>query len=112
SGTTYNNTFNIAGTGWIGLAIPTGAMSIFGCTVNGPINLLADARIGGTINGGTIQSVISGPFQLQIWGTTNSYVLTMGPTNGSPQTYASTLITAGAISAANSNALSRGPLTL
>ena len=112
SATAYNNTFNIAGTGWIGVTIPTGAMSLFANTVNGPINLLADARIGGTINGGTIQSVISGPYQLQVWGTTNSYVLVMGPTNGSPQAYASTLITAGSISAVNSNAISRGPLTL
>jgi fibronectin-binding autotransporter adhesin len=112
STTAYNNTFNIAGDGWIGIAIPTGAMSIFGCTVNGSINLLADARIGGTINGGTIQSVISGPYRLEVRGNTNSYVLTMGPTNGSPQAYTSTLITAGAISAANSNAISSGPLTL
>jgi len=112
SGTVYNNTFNIAGNGWQGVTPPTGAMSIFGCTVNGPINLLADARIGGSINGGTIQSVISGPFRLEIWGTTNSYVLTLGPTNGAPQAYTSTLITAGAISAANSNAISSGPLTL
>jgi fibronectin-binding autotransporter adhesin len=112
SATAYNNTFNIAGTGWIGATPNTGAMSIFGCTVNGPINLLADARIGGTIAGGTIQSAVSGPYQLEVWGTTNSYVLVMGPTNGSPQTYASTLITAGSISAANSNAISSGPLTL
>ncbi len=110
SATTYNNTFNIAGTGWIGLAVPTGAMSLFGCTVNGPVNLTADARIGGTINGGTIQSVISGPWQLEVRGTTNSYVLTMGPTNGAPQAYGSTLITAGSISAVNSNAISTGPL--
>jgi autotransporter-associated beta strand protein len=112
SATAYNNTFNIAGNGWIGVALPTGAMSMFGNTVNGPINLLADARIGGSINGGTIQSVISGPYRLEVWGTTNSYVLTLGPTNGSPQAYASTLITAGSISAVNSNAISRGPLTL
>lgn len=112
SGTSYNNTFNIAGAGWIGVTIPTGAMSIFGCTVNGPINLLADARIGGSINGGTIQSVISGPYQLEVRGNTNSYVLIMGPTNGAPQAYASTLITAGSIQAANANAISRGALTI
>ena len=87
-------------------------MSIFGCTVNGPINLMADARIGGSINGGTISSVISGPYQLEVRGNTNSYVLIMGPTNGSPQAYASTLITSGSIQAANGNAISRGPLTL
>ena len=54
-------------------------MSIFGCTVTGLINLLANARIGGSINGGTIQSVISGPYQLEVWGNTNSYILIMGP---------------------------------
>ena len=36
----------------------------------------------------------------------------MGPTNGLPCAYASTLITAGAIQAANSNAISSGSLTL
>ncbi len=112
SGTVYNNTFNIAGNGWLGVTPQTGAMSIFGCTVTGPINLLANARIGGSINGGTIQSVISGPYQLEVWGNTNSYILIMGPTNGLPQAYASTLITAGAIQAANSNAISSGSLTL
>ena len=112
SATAYNNTFNIAGTGWQGATPNTGAISLFGNVVNGPINLLADARIGGSINGGTIQSVISGPYQLQVWGTTNSYVLTLGPTNGAPQAYASTLITAGSISAVKSNAISSGPLML
>lgn len=112
SATAYNNTFNIAGNGWIGTTPAAGAIRIFGATVNGAINLQADSRIGGTISGGTLQGVISGAYQLEIWGTTNSFVLTMGPTNGSPQGYASTLITAGSISAANSNALSSGPLTL
>lgn len=110
----YDMTFNIAGTGWIGVASgtpETGAMRVYDCTINGPINLMDNARIGGTINGATIQSVISGPYQLEIWGNTNSFVLVMGPTNGSPQNYASTLITAGAISCANSNAISAGLLT-
>ena len=112
SATAYNNIFNIAGNGWQGVTPTTGAMSIFGNTINGPINLQANARIGGTINGGTIQSVISGPYQMEVWGTTNSYVLILGPTNGLPQAYASTLITAGSIQAANTNAISTGPLTL
>jgi autotransporter-associated beta strand protein len=112
SATAYNNTFNLAGTGWEGLSPFTGALRLYNCTVNGPINLLADARIGGTINGGTIQSVISGPHQLEVWGNTNSFVLIMGPTNGLPQAYASTLITGGSIQAANRNAISTGPLTL
>jgi fibronectin-binding autotransporter adhesin len=112
SGTAYNNTFNIAGTGWQGATLQTGAMRVYNCTINGPINLTADARIGGSINGATIQSVISGPYQLEIWGNTNSFVLTMGPTNGMPQTYASTLVASGAIRAANSNAISPGALTL
>jgi fibronectin-binding autotransporter adhesin len=112
SATSYNNTFNIAGTGWQGATPQTGAMRVFNCTVNGPVNLLANARIGGTINGATIQSVISGAYQLEVWGNTNSFVLVLGPTNGSPQGYSSTLITAGAISAANSNAISSGPLVV
>ena len=115
SSTAYNNTFNIAGTGWQGVtggAPQTGALRVYANTVNGPINLLANARIGGTIGTATIQGLISGPYQLEVWGTTNSFVLAMGPTNGSPQAYASTLITGGAISCANSNAISTGPLTL
>lgn len=112
SATAYNNTFNIGGTGWLGATPQTGAMRVFDNTITGPIFLQDNARIGGTINGATIQSVISGPYQLEVWGNTNSFVLTMGPTNGSPQAYASTLITSGAISAANSNAISTGPLTL
>ena len=112
SSTTYNSTFNIQGNGYQGSTPYTGALRIFGSTINGPINLLANSRIGGTINGGTIQSVISGPYQLEVWGTTNSYVLIMGPTNGLPQAYASTLITAGAIRAVNNNGISTGPLTL
>jgi autotransporter-associated beta strand protein len=112
SATAYNNTFNIAGTGWIGVALPTGAMSIFGCTVTGPINLQADARIGGTINGGTIRSTISGPYELEVLGTTiANYVLQLGPTNGT-HSYSSTLITAGTIQALNNNAISTGPLTI
>jgi autotransporter-associated beta strand protein len=107
----YNMTLNIAGIGWPGANPETGALRIYSCTFIGPINLLANARIGGSINGATIQSVISGPYQLEIYGNTNSFVLVMGPTNGSPQNYASTLITSGAISCASTNAVSTGLLT-
>jgi len=112
SSTAYNNMFIIGGAGWLGANPQTGALRIFGNTLNGPITLTDNARIGGTINGGTIQGVISGPYQLEVWGTTNSYVLVLGPTNGAPQGYVATLITAGSIQAANSNAISTGPLTL
>ncbi len=111
SGTAYNNTFNIAGNGWIGVTIPTGAISLFGCTVSGPVNLLADSRIGGTINGGTIVGQISGAFQLEVYGNVNSYILSLGPTNG-PNTYGSTLVTSGAIRALNSGGISPGALTV
>ncbi len=112
SATAYNDTFNISGTGWLGATPQTGAIRIYGSTINGPVNLLANARIGGTINGGTIQSVISGPYQMEVWGTAGSYVLNLGPTNGMPQGYGSTLITSGSINAMNTNAISTGPLTL
>jgi len=112
SATAYNDAINIGGTGWLGANPQTGALRVYGNTLTGPITLTDNARIGGTINGATIQSVISGPYQLEVWGTTNSYVLVLGPTNGAPQGYAATLITAGAIQAANSNAISSGPLTL
>jgi hypothetical protein len=107
----YNMALNIGGTGWQGVTPQTGALRIYDCTVNGPITMMDNARIGGSINGATIQSVISGSYQLEIWGNTNSFVLVMGPTNGAPQGYASTLITSGAISCFNSNAVSTGLLT-
>jgi autotransporter-associated beta strand protein len=110
---TFNNTFNIAGTGWLGVAPapPTGAISVFGSIFTGAINLTANARISGTITGGTILCPISGPYRLEIWGNWGSYVLSMGPTNG-VHNYASTLITSGTVSALNTNAISTGPLTL
>lgn len=108
---TYNNTFNIAGTGWLGATPQTGALSLFGCTLNGAVNLQANARIGGTISGGTILCPISGAYQLEVWGNAGSYVLSMGPTNGL-HSYASTLITSGTVRALNTNAISTGPLTM
>ena len=107
----YNMNIYINGTGWPGATPETGALRIYDCVFNGPIFLTGNARIGGSINGATIQSVISGPYQLEIYGNTNSFVLVMGPTNGSPQNYISTLITSGAISCANTNAVSTGLLT-
>jgi autotransporter-associated beta strand protein len=109
----YNMTIYINGTGWQNTqnsAPYTGALRIYSCTLTGPVILQSNARIGGTINGATIQSVISGPYQMEVYGNTNSYVLTLGPTNGSPQAYSSTLITSGAISCANTNAVSTGPI--
>lgn len=111
SGSTYNQTFNIAGNGWLGVARPTGAISLFGCTLNGAVNLTANARIGGTISGGTILCPIAGAYQLEVWGNAGSYVLSLGPTNG-VHTYAATLITEGSVRALNTNALSTGPLTM
>lgn len=111
SATTYNNVFNIAGTGWPGTSPTTGAISVFNCTFNGLINLLADARISGTIAGGTILCPITGPYQLEIWGNIGSYVLNLGPTNG-VHSYNSTLITSGTVRALNTNAISTGPLTM
>jgi autotransporter-associated beta strand protein len=111
SGTVYNNVFNIAGTGWIGVTPPTGAISVFNATFTGAINLLADARISGTISGGTILCPISGSYQLEIWGNLGSYVLSIGSTNG-VHSYASTLITSGTVRALNTNAISTGPLTM
>lgn len=109
---TYNNTFNIAGTGWInGSVTPTGAISVFGSIFTGAINLAADARISGTITGGTIFCPIAGGYQLEIWGNSGSYVLSIGPTNG-VHSYASTLITSGTVQALNTNAISTGPLTM
>jgi len=108
---TYNNIFNIAGTGWIGTTPPTGAISVFGSIFTGAINLTADARISGTISGGTILCPITGPYQLEVYGNIGSYVLSIGPTNGISN-YGSTLITSGTVRAMNTNAISTGPLTM
>jgi autotransporter-associated beta strand protein len=112
SATTYNQVFNITGTGYVGDYPELGALRVFGCTLNGQINLLADSRIGGTISGATIRAPITGNYQLEVLGTTiDSFILQMGPTNGT-HTYASTRITAGAVRALNANALSTGPLVI
>ena len=111
SATFYNQEFYLQGTGWTGDATPLGAMRIFGCTVSGPVHLLADTRFGGSINGGTIIGKIDGAFQLEVLGNVNSFILTLGPTNG-PNTYASTLVTSGAIRAQNSGGISSGALTV
>jgi autotransporter-associated beta strand protein len=111
SATVYNQEFDIAGQGWVGVSPASGAISVFGCTLTGPIHLLDNARIGGTISGGTINGQISGNYQLEVWGNSGSYVLSLGPTNGI-NSYASTLITSGSILALNTNAISTGPLTM
>jgi autotransporter-associated beta strand protein len=110
--TAYNNTMNIGGTGWLGTQPNYGALRVYSITINGAINLTDNARIGGSSSGPTIQSVISGPYQLEIFGPTNTFLATLGPTNGAPQAYDATLITSGSIICANSNAISTGPLTL
>jgi autotransporter-associated beta strand protein len=112
--TPYNNTFNIAGTGWpnvVAPLTPSGAISVYQATFTGAINLTANARISGTINGGTIMCPISGPYRLEIWGNWGSYVLSMTSSNG-VHSYASTLLTSGSVRALNTNAISTGPLTL
>jgi len=111
SATNYNQTFVLAGSGWTGDATPLGAMRIFGCTVTGPVILTGDTRIGGSINGGTISGQLSGSFQLEILGNTNSFILSLGPTAGA-NTYGSTLVTSGAIRALNAGGISPGPLTV
>ncbi len=108
---TFNNIFNIAGNGWGGTTPATGAISVFGSIFTGAINLTANARISGTISGGTILCPITGPYQLEIYGNLGSYVLSIGPTNG-VSNYGSTLITSGTVRALNTNAISTGPLTM
>ena len=111
SATVYNQEFYLAGNGYTGDATPLGAMRIFGCTVSGPVHLLADTRFGGSINGGSIVGKIDGAFQLEVLGNVNSFILSLGPTNGA-NTYASTLVTSGAIRALNSGGISPGALTV
>ena len=111
SATAYNQEFFLAGTGYTGDTTPLGAMRIFGCTVSGPVHLLADTRFGGSINGGTIVGQIDGAFQLEVLGNVNSFILSLGPTNGA-NTYGSTLVTSGAIRALNSGGISPGALTV
>jgi autotransporter-associated beta strand protein len=111
SATSYNQTFILSGTGWTGDATPVGAMRIFGCTVSGPVILTGDTRIGGSINGGTISGQISGNYQLEVLGNTNSFILSLGPTNGA-NNWGPTLVTSGAIRALNSGGISTNALTV
>ena len=106
SAASYNQTFIITGVGWFGDATTQlGALKIFGCTISGPVILAADARIGGTINGGTISGQISGNHQLEVLGNTNSFILSVGSANG-PNTYGNTLVTSGAIRALTASGIS------
>jgi len=117
SATAYNQTFNIAGRRSDDLpgfpAEPI--LRLFGCTLNGQINLLADSRVGGTISSATILAPIHGSHQLEVldfdaYPNNSNYQLDMGPS--SPHTYSSTWIIAGWIRALNTNAISSGALTL
>ena len=110
SATPYNSTFNIGGSGWPGVNPTTGAMSIFGCTVSGPVNLLDDTRIGGTINGGTISGPITGiGHQLEVFGNTNSFILSL---SNSANAWGNTLVTSGAIRALVTNSISTNSMTI
>jgi len=106
-----NQEFFLQGNGWTGDATPLGALRLYQSTISGPIHLLADTRIGGFINGGTIIGKIDGAFQLEVLATATNFTLNLGPTNG-PNTYASTLVTSGSIRALNSGGISSGPLTV
>jgi autotransporter-associated beta strand protein len=107
----YNQEFFLQGDGWTGDSPALGAMRIYQCTVSGPVHLLANTRIGGSFSGGTISGKIDGAFQLEVFGTINNFVLSLGPTNG-PNTYGSTLVTSNAVRALNSGGISAGPLTV
>lgn len=109
SATPYNQEFFLSGTGYTGDATPLGAMRIFGCTVSGPVHLLANTRIGGSINGGTISGQVDGAFELEVQGNVNSFILSLGPTNGA-NTYASTRVSSGAIRATTAGGISTGAL--
>jgi len=108
--TPFNQTFNIAGNGYAGDTPSLGALRVFGCTLNGVINLDADARIGGSISGATILGRVTGANRLDVLGNAD-FQLSMGPTNGT-HTYSSTRVTRGWIRALNSGAISTGPLEL
>jgi len=110
SATSYNNTFNLGGNGWPGANPPTGAMSIFGCTISGPVNLTDNTRIGGTINGGTITGPISGiGYQLEVLGNVNSYILSV---SNSANVWGNTLVTSGAIRALAPGSISTNSMTI
>jgi autotransporter-associated beta strand protein len=110
SATPYNNTFNIGGNGWPGVNPATGAMLIFGCTVSGPVNLMDNTRIGGTINGGTITGPITGiGYQLEVLGNVNSYILSV---SNSANAWGNTLVTSGAIRALAAGSISTNSMTI
>jgi autotransporter-associated beta strand protein len=109
STTNYNQTFILNGDGWNGASTPLGALRLYDCTVSGPVILTADSRIGGTIDASTITGQISGNYQLEVLGNTNSFILILGPTNG-PNTYGDTLVTSGAIRALTFGGISTNAL--
>ena len=108
STTTYNQAFFLSGNG--GTSYPFGAMRIFGCTVTGPVTLLGDTRIGGSISSGTIVGPISGSsYTLEINGGANSFVL--GVSN-SANAWGNTLVTSGGIRALGPNSISTNAMTI
>jgi autotransporter-associated beta strand protein len=112
SATNYNQSFTIAGNGWTGDAMPLGALRVFNCTLTGPVNLVADSRIGGSINGAAIVGQVTGNYQLEVLGNPGSFILQLGPTNGLNNNYGATLITSGSIQASSSGAISTNALTV
>ena len=108
---TYNQVFNIAGTGYVGDINPYGALRVYSVPLTGEINLMDNARIGGSNQGATISAGIHGPYELDFYSGGPNYGMNLGPANGIND-YASTRITLGYIQALNENAISSGPLTI
>ncbi len=108
STTTYNQAFFLSGNG--GTSYPFGAMRIFGCTVSGPVTLLGDTRIGGSISSGTIVGPISGgSYTLEVNGGANTFTLSL---SNSANAWGNTLVTSGGIRALGPNSISTNAMTI
>jgi|GEM_PF-1450651 len=109
SATPYNQSFILAGDSSPNSVF--GAMRIFGCTVSGPVTLVGNTRIGGSIGGGTISGPISGgSYQLEINGTTvNSFYLSL---SNSANAWGNTLITSGGLRSLVSGSISTNAMTI
>lgn len=109
STTPYNQSFILAGDSSPNSVF--GAMRIFGCTVSGPVTLVANTRIGGSIGGGTIIGPISGgSYQLEVNGTTvNSFYLSL---SNSANAWGDTLITSGGLRSLANGSISTNAMAI
>ncbi len=102
----------LAGTGWQESAGRLGAIRSENATINGPITLGSNARIGSyATSSSAINGTVGGNFELEFWCGSGTQTFTLTPaaanSNGSLRVSSNAVVVAG-----NTNAFSPGPLVM